>query len=140
MLKLVDTECIRHIHTDDKDSFYLGVISADVRSSEAVFHKDNEMHALHLSKVNLGITDAVSIIQGVYSVAYDKIKKSIPEGKVITIYEDTYNDIHNVYTKPYMVSYAIHFTKDDIKVECLTRYQNVPKFILDFIAKQGGNI
>lgn len=35
MLKLVDTECIRHIHTDDKDSFYLGVISADVRSSEA---------------------------------------------------------------------------------------------------------
>nr|DAR86912.1 MAG TPA: hypothetical protein [Bacteriophage sp.] len=73
MLKLVDTDCIRHIHTDDKDSFYLGVISADVRASEVVFRKDNEMHALHLSKVNLGITDAVSIIQGVYSVAYDKI-------------------------------------------------------------------
>lgn len=42
MLKLVDTECIRHIHTDDKDSFYLGVISADVRASEVVFRKDNE--------------------------------------------------------------------------------------------------
>nr|DAR86911.1 MAG TPA: hypothetical protein [Bacteriophage sp.] len=34
-----------------------------------------------------------------------------------------------------MVSYAIHFTRDDIKVECLTRYQNVPKFILDFLSK-----
>lgn len=39
MLKLVDTECIRHIHTDDKDSFYLGVISTDVRASEVVFRK-----------------------------------------------------------------------------------------------------
>ena len=47
MLKPVDTECIRHIHTDDKDSFYLGVISADVRVSEVVFRKD-KMHALHL--------------------------------------------------------------------------------------------
>lgn len=135
MIRLVDAECIRHIHTDSKDSFFLGVVTADVRSSDVAFNKDNEMHTICLSKTNLGITNAVSIIQGVYSVAYDKIRDKIPEGKVITIYEDTYNDIHNVYTNPYLIQYAIHFTRDDIKVECLTRYQSIPKFILEFLTK-----
>lgn len=135
MIRLVDAECVRHIHIDSKDAFYLGVVTADVRSSDVAFHKDNEMHTIHLSKVNLGITNAVSIIQGVYSVAYDKIRDKIPEGKVITIYEDTYNDIHNVYTNPYLIQYAIHFTRDDIKVECLTRYQSIPKFIIEFLTK-----
>ena len=135
MIKLVDAECIRHIHTDSKDAFYLGAITADIRASDMAFQKDNEMHTIYLSKVNLGITNAVSVIQGVYSVVYDKIRDKIPEGKVITIYEDTYNDIHNVYTNPYLVQYAIHFTREDIKVECLTRYQSVPKFIIECLSR-----
>ena len=135
MIRIADAECVRHIHTDSRDSFFLGVVTADVRSSDVAFHKDNEMHTICLSKTNLGIPNAVSIIQGVYSVVYDKIRDKIPEGRVITIYEDTYNDIHNVYTNPYLIQYAIHFTREDIKVECLTRYQSIPKFILEFLTK-----
>lgn len=39
MNRLVDAECVRHIHTDSKDAFYLGAVTADIRASDMAFQK-----------------------------------------------------------------------------------------------------
>ena len=131
-MKIIDVESIRHIHTDTDNSFYLGIITASIREADIVFTGDDgQTHTICTSKRNMGLPNASDVIKGVYSLVHERILEVLPEGKILSIYEDVYDDIHNRYLGPHLKSYAIHFTKREVRVEYLTAYRNIPKIVLD---------